>query len=144
LVFFTSSLLRFLVPSILPTLSHVFRLNGRDGGLLAAAYWAGYGIFQIPSGLLTDRHGPRRILLGGTVLTAAVGFVTTQAINYSQLLLMQFLLGSASAFIWAPAILLLLNWFEPNERATASGFFNMAFSTGALSPFLPQHFLQNT
>ncbi len=133
--FFASSLVRFVVPSILPTLREAFQLTGREAGLLAAMFWVGYALFQLPSGFVSDRQGPKRALLVGTALTAVLELAAGWSRDYSQLLMMQFLVGCTSAFIWPPGMLLMLNWFEPNERATAAGFFNTAFSAGAAMSF---------
>ncbi len=139
--FFTSSLTRLLVPSILPTLRQVFEMSGRQAGFLTTSYWAGYAVFQIPGGLVADRYGPRRTLIAGTALTALLALTAAQSQNYEQLAIMQLLLGSASAFIWAPGMVLLLHWFEPHERATASGFFNMAFPAGATTSLVVSTFI---
>lgn len=120
--FLSSSLVRFLAPSILPTLSQVFQLSGACAGIVAASYWTGYAIFQIPAGAVTDIYGSRRTLLTGGALAALLTFVAAQSQEYFQLVLTQFLLGSACAFIWPPAMTLLLDWFDTRERATASFF----------------------
>ena len=63
-----------LLPSIMSELS----LSYTRAGLLASAFFYAYVIMQIPSGLLGDRYGRRRILLlgllGGALSAGLTGF----------------------------------------------------------------------
>src|SRR5689334_14117581 len=58
-----------------------FKLSQAVLGSLFSAFLLGYAAFQVPSGLLADRYGARRVLaaatlswVGVTVLLAAVGW----------------------------------------------------------------------
>ena len=52
-------------------LARDFGLSAASLGNLSAFYFYGYVAVQIPTGLLADRWGPRKVLAGGAVLTAA-------------------------------------------------------------------------
>jgi len=52
-------------------LSRDFGLSATSLGNLSAFYYYGYVAIQIPTGLLADRWGPRRVLAAGAALTAA-------------------------------------------------------------------------
>ena len=52
-------------------LSREFGLSAAALGNLSAFYFYSYVAVQIPTGLLADRFGPRRVLAFGAALTAA-------------------------------------------------------------------------
>jgi MFS family permease len=52
-------------------LSRDFGLSAAALGNLSAFYFYGYALVQIPTGLLADRWGPRRVLTLGATVTAA-------------------------------------------------------------------------
>ena len=52
-------------------LARDFGLSAASLGNLSAFYFYGYVAVQIPTGLLADRWGPRKVLAAGAVLTAA-------------------------------------------------------------------------
>ena len=58
---------------ILPILKSLMHLNPVQVGLLAAASVIGLTIGMIPAGLLADRFGRKRVLIGGTLWFAEIG-----------------------------------------------------------------------
>ena len=67
-------------------LSIDFGLSAASLGSLSALYFYSYVLMQIPTGLLADRFGPRRLLIAGLVLS------TLGAVSYTHLTLPTILL----------------------------------------------------
>jgi predicted MFS family arabinose efflux permease len=61
---------RFLVPAILPQVKATFQVGNAEAGLAVTLLWASYGVAQSPAGVLADRLGERRLLVGSLVLSA--------------------------------------------------------------------------
>lgn len=95
-------------------------------GLGAGLFFIGYVLFQIPSNLLLERIGARRLLAvimivwGG--LSAATAFVTTA----NQFYVMRLLLGAAESGLYPGALLYLTYWFGERDRASAVAWFSLA------------------
>ena len=70
--YYLSYLLRTVNAVIAPELTRELALSAADLGLLTSAYLLAFAAFQIPLGLLLDRHGPRRVE-AGLLLVAAAG-----------------------------------------------------------------------
>lgn len=66
--------MRFVVPSILPTVTADFAISGSQAGLAVTVLWITYGLMQFPAGYLTDGLG-ERVLLVAALLVAAVGLL---------------------------------------------------------------------
>ena len=79
-----------LLPSIIDELS----LSYTRAGLLASAFFYAYVLMQIPSGLLGDRFGRRRILLIGLVGGALAAGLTGLAGSFVTLFLARALTGA--------------------------------------------------
>jgi predicted MFS family arabinose efflux permease len=79
-----------LLPSIMSELS----LSYTRAGLLASAFFYAYVIMQIPSGLLGDRYGRRRILLLGLLGGALSAGLTGLAGSFAALFTVRALTGA--------------------------------------------------
>jgi len=96
-----------------------------------------YGLFEIPTGALGDRIGPRRVLtrvvLWWSVFTSLTGMVS----NYSQLLIARLCFGAGEAGAFPNAAIVVSRWFPATQRASMSGVLLMASQIGgAIAPLL--------
>jgi MFS transporter, ACS family, glucarate transporter len=106
-------------------------------GWVTAMFTLSYGLFEIPTGALGDRIGPRRVLtrivLWWSVFTSLTGAVS----NYVLLLVTRFLFGAGEAGAYPNASIVIARWFPPDQRASISGVLLMATQLGgALAPLL--------
>jgi len=106
-------------------------------GWVAAAFGLSYGLFEIPTGALGDRIGPRRVLtrivLWWSVFTSLTGAVS----NYFLLLAVRFCFGAGEAGAFPNSSIVIARWFPASQRATMSGVTLMASQIGgAIAPLL--------
>ncbi len=104
-------------------------------GWVTGVFTISYCLFEIPSGVLGDRIGPRRVLtrivLWWSAFTALTGAVT----SYYPLLITRFLFGAGEAGAFPNAGVVISRWFPPSRRATMCGVALMAGQIGgALAP----------
>lgn len=72
-------------------------LTDKAMGWVLSAFALGYALFQVPSGMLADRHGPRKILAGIVTFWSALTALTGAVWNYLSLLSFRFLFGMGEA-----------------------------------------------
>lgn len=84
--YFLSYLYRSINAVIGPRLAAEFGFGAGDLGLLTAVYFLGFGLFQLPLGVLLDRYGPRRVQFA-LLLVATAGAVLFAAAPSSGLLI---------------------------------------------------------
>ena len=106
-------------------------------GWVTGVFTISYCLFEIPTGILGDRIGPRRVLtrivLWWSAFTALTGAVT----SYYPLLVTRFLFGAGEAGAFPNASVVVSRWFPPARRATMCGVTLMASQMGgALAPLL--------
>ena len=80
--------------ALLPSIMSEFSLSYTRAGLLASAFFYAYVIMQIPSGLLGDRYGRRRILLLGLLGGALSAGLTGLAGSFAALFTARALTGA--------------------------------------------------
>ena len=106
---------------------------GWVGGIFVFAYAA----FEIPTGSLADRYGPRRILTRIVLWWSVFTSLTGGASNFWALLAIRFSFGAGEAGAFPNFSSCISRWFPKLERARALGLVIMANQIGgALSPLL--------
>jgi MFS family permease len=110
-------------------------------GWLSATYFYCYAIMQLPSGVLADRFGPRRLFIGataaaviGTLLFAVAESFTTAAVGRG-------VIGAAAAVGWIGMLKLAAHWFSPQKFASVSGLSLAVGTVGAVLAGFPLRIL---
>ena len=85
--------------ALIPDIITNFHLSRFMAGLFGSALFLALAIFAIPSGLLADRVGARRVILAGVMLMALGCYMVTQAHNYPLVLLMVFAIGTGTTML---------------------------------------------
>ena len=92
-----------------------FSLTNEQFGWVLAAFSLSYALFEIPSGALGDRIGPRavfiRIVLLWSVFTALTGLVS----GLAGLLIVRFLFGIGESGTYPNILLVVSRWFPAGE-----------------------------
>ncbi len=106
-------------------------------GWVTGIFTFAYCVFEIPTGAMGDRLGPRlvltRIVVWWSIFTALTGSVT----SFYPLLVIRFLFGAGEAGAFPNASIVVSRWFPPTQRATISGVNLMASQVGgAIAPLL--------
>jgi ACS family glucarate transporter-like MFS transporter len=106
-------------------------------GWVTGVFAISYAAFEIPTGALGDRIGPRRVLTRIVVWWSAFTSLTGVVSNYFLLLLTRFMFGAGEAGAYPNSSASISRWFPATERARATGVVWMASRVGgALSPIL--------
>jgi predicted MFS family arabinose efflux permease len=112
-------------------------------GWLSATYFYCYAVMQLPSGLLADRFGPRKLFIAataaaivGTLLFAVAQSFTTAAIGRG-------IIGGAAAVGWIGMLKLAAHWFSPQKFASVSGLSLAVGTLGAVLAGFPLRFLSD-
>lgn len=120
-----------------PRMQDDLNISPEAWGWVVGVFALAYGAFEIPSGLMGDRFGPRgvltRIVLWWSAFTALTGMVS----NYYWLLAVRFCFGAGEAGAYPNASAAISRWFPERERGRVFGIVWMASQAGgALTPLL--------
>jgi len=125
-LYFVSFLNRVNVGFAALTMNKDLGLNAEMFGVGAGIFFVGYLLFGLPSNLLLDRVGARRMIsmmmLAWGVLSGATALVTGPYSFYA----MRFAVGLAEAGFFPGIILYLSFWFPARHRAGVTAIFMAA------------------
>ena len=108
--------------------------KGEMGILLSAFSWT-YAFAQLPTGLLVDRIGPRRLLAAGLALWSLAQAGGGLARGFGSLVATRAVLGVGEAPQFPTGARVVSNWYPVRERGLPTGLFNASSSLGpALAP----------
>lgn len=118
-----------------------FNINATVLGNLSAFYFYSYVAMQIPTGILADSWGPRRLLTLGTMVAAlgAVMFALASSIVWA--MTGRLLIGASVAVAFVCLLKLAANWFAPHRFAMVSGLALFCGIVGAVCAGTPLRIL---
>ena len=98
-----------------------FAIGGAALGNLSAFYFYAYVAMQIPTGVMADRYGPRRVLAGGAGIAAIGSLLFAFAPDFGWAGIGRLLVGASVAVAFVSTLKLASHWFPPQKYALASG-----------------------
>jgi len=96
-------------------------LNATALGNLSAFYFYSYVAMQIPTGLMADAFGPRRLLTGGSFLAAAGAVIFALSPGILLAGLGRLLIGGSVAVAFVGLLKISNNWFPPRYFGALTG-----------------------
>lgn len=121
-VFYCYEYLLRVAPSVMNAeLMQHYQINDFQLGSLTAYYYYIYAPMQLPVGLLVDRYGPKRLMIGAC-LSCSVGaylFVCSDVLLMAKL--GRFLVGLGSSFAFVGVLKLATMYLPKNHFAVVSG-----------------------
>jgi len=118
-----------------------FRIGAAALGHLSAFYFYSYVAMQIPTGILADRWGPRKLLTAGAAVAGAGTLVFASAPSLFWADLGRLLIGGSVAVAWVVMLKLASRWFHPRRYAAVSGTALAVGVAGAVSAGVPLRIL---
>ncbi len=123
---------RFAPAGIAPDLAAAFHTSAASLGVLAATYFYVYTVMQIPTGILADTLGPRRILVLGAIVGGIGSFLFGFAPTLDWALAGRTLIGLGVSVTFIAMLKLIAVWFEENRFATMVGVCMLVGNMGSV------------
>ena len=123
LLFFAYQFILRLWPGLMMNqIMDQFSIDASHFGMLAAFYYYGYSVMQIPVAILLDRFSARRIIFVFAVLCGLAALIFTYTSNFYLALLSRFLIGAGSSVGFLGVSKVLSEWFPKVQYARMIGF----------------------
>jgi len=120
-----------------PRMQDALHISPEAWGWVTSVFFLSYSAFEIPTGALGDRVGPRRVLTRVVAWWSAFTTLTGTVSNYYVLLLVRFCFGAGEAGAFPNASAVIGRWIPVAKRTRAWGVVWMTSQIGAaLSPLL--------
>jgi ACS family glucarate transporter-like MFS transporter len=115
-----------------PRMQHDLKLAPSHWGWVIGAFTLAYAMFEIPSGMLGDRIGPRRVLTRIVLWWSAFTALTGAVSSYPLLLMVRFLFGAGEAGAFPNSATVVGRWIPVSERARAASVIWAATGMGGI------------
>jgi len=112
-------------------------LNNTQFGWVLASFALAYALFEIPSGVLGDKIGPRavfiRIVIWWSLFTIVTGFTT----GLISLIIVRFLFGMGESGTYPNSLIVVSRWFPRSENGRALSWIGVGSQIGsAIAPLI--------
>jgi sugar phosphate permease len=126
-------------------LMRAFGIGAAGLGNLSAFYFYTYVAMQIPTGILVDSWGARKLLISGSIAATVGAFLFGSTSSFMLACAGRALIGGATAVGWLVLLKLTTHWFPARMFAMLSGLGLLFGNIGALTAQVPlrlaiQHF----
>ncbi len=128
---------RFAPAAISADLQQTFNTSGAALGGLAATYFYVYMVMQIPTGILADTLGPRRVVAIGGLIAGIGSLLFGTADTLSAASLGRLLVGLGVSVTFIALLKLNASWFHDRHFATMTGATILLGNVGSLLAAAP-------
>jgi MFS family permease len=137
-IFYLTGFYQRVSPAVMTgELMRAFGIGAKDLGNLSAFYFYAYVAMQIPTGVLVDTWGARRLLIAGSISAAGGTLLFGATSNYSLACAGRAIVGGATAVGWLVLLKLATHWFPARRFAMLSGLGLLFGNLGALGAQVP-------
>ena len=135
--YFLSFFYRSINAMIAPHLVAELKLSSEELGFMTAVYFLGFGLFQLPLGLLLDRFGPARVQSVLMCVAAIGAIIFSSGDTIEHLILGRGLIGVGVAGSLMSAFTAFAIWFPKPSLPMINGCFLGFGGLGALAAAKP-------
>ena len=115
-----------------PRIQHDLNISPSNWGWVIGAFTLAYALFEIPSGMMGDRIGPRRVLTRIVLWWSAFTALTGAVSSYPLMLVVRFLFGAGEAGAFPNSATVIQRWIPNSERARATSVIWTASAIGGI------------
>jgi len=119
-----------VIPPIIPLLVADFEITYAGAGFLLTVFFVMYSVFQLPAGLLADRVGKTRLLVGGLAAMAGGVLLAAAAPGYDALVAAQVAAGIGGSTYHPTGMSLISDVETGGTEGTAMGVFGLGGVAG--------------
>jgi predicted MFS family arabinose efflux permease len=132
---------RFAPAGIAQDLAASFQTSASSLGVLAATYFYVYTVMQVPTGILVDTLGPRRVLFFGGLVAGGGSMLFGLAESLNAALIGRTLIGLGVSVVFISMLKIIAVWFEERRFATIVGLSMLVGNLGSVLAGAPLSFL---
>jgi MFS family permease len=136
--FYMSGFYQRVAPAVMTDhLMADFSIGAASLGNLSAFYFYSYVAVQIPTGILVDSWGPKKLLTLGAFASCLGAFLFAAAPAIMIANAGRLLIGGGVGVAWVALLKLSMHWFNPRRFATIAGLALCCGVVGAVSAGVP-------
>lgn len=112
-------------------------LNNTEFGWVLASFALAYALFEIPSGILGDKIGPRAVFIRIVIWWSLFTIITGFANGLIFLIIVRFLFGMGESGTYPNILIVVSRWFPVNEHGRVLSWVGIGSQIGsAIAPLI--------
>ena len=123
---------RFAPAAIAPDVSADFSISAASMGILASTYFYVYTVMQVPTGILVDTIGSRRILLAGGLIGGIGSILFGLAPSFAWAVAGRTLIGLGVSVAFIAMLKIVAVWFDERRFASVAGLCILIGNSGSI------------
>lgn len=123
---------RLVIPPVLPLLAKELSLSATQSGSYMTAFFIGYFVSNLPGGLITDRFGYKKTMLGTLFATGLTTGLMGIATNYEMGFIIRVFSGLVAGAATSSVLRAVFEWFPSKGRGMAIGLLGTGTSAGLM------------
>ena len=120
-----------------------FNIGAASLGNFSSFYYYSYVAVQIPTGIVADYWGPRKLLTAGAVISSVGAFIFAASSSIHAANIGRLIIGASMGVAWVSILKLSTRWFKPSQFAVVTGLALCLGILGALSAGVPLRLFMN-
>jgi len=108
---------RFIIPPIIPVIIEELGITHTEAGLLMTAFLVPYALMQIPSGVIGDVFGYKRVIVIGIIGMSVSTILMGLSNSLIQMLIARIAFGFFAGTYFAPCTSIIIDYFEGKGKA---------------------------
>lgn len=137
-LFYLSGYYLRVSPAVMTTeLMRSFQTNAAGLGTLSGIFFYLYVIMQVPTGVLVDSWGPKKLLIWGGLAAAGGTFLFGATNNFDLACVGRAIVGGATAVEWLVLLKIGAHWFPRRRFSMLAGLGLFFGNIGALTAQVP-------
>jgi len=132
LSFVLTFLCRFSWPPLIPVIVPVIHMNMSQAGAYMSAFYVGYVITQIPTGILADAFGVRAVLGVTLAIEGIAQYFMGDIASFQGGFWLRIIIGLAAGADMSCCVRAIMEWFLPKDRGMAFGILMAGPTLGLL------------
>lgn len=121
------------LPALYPDMASQLNLSVSQLGLISSAFVVGYGLFQVPAGILAAKVGLRRTVLFGAILVSAFSLTVSLSSNPYEIIGLRLVAGVGMALVYAPGMMLAIRYVGRGAQNLGIGFYSAMGDVGGIA-----------
>lgn len=126
---------RYIMNYAVLSITEDLNLSPSSTGLLLSSFFAGYALMQMPGGWLSDRFGPRKVIIAAVVMWSIFTGLTGAAWSLTSMIIIRFLFGIGEGGFQPASSKIISLTYPKDKRARAMSV--MLSSGGIISLLIP-------
>jgi len=120
------------LPALFPIMTSQLNLTISQLGVISAAFVVGFGVIQVPAGILAAKVGLRSTVLSGAILISVFSLLVTLFSNPYEIAIMRLVAGAGMALVYAPGMMLAMRQLREGTQSLGIGLYSAVGDIGGI------------